>query len=217
MKDTIVIPSWNGYNREPWYPSLSSDNEYIPIHSLKGSETLTSKNTGRRAMLYNLNFPIDTCYPVGRMGEFIRGLSRDTETWYEFINRAFVNSYFGQRGTIITLTPEPKYLMTIAVKTKYVFDLEKTNPISQTPNNYFSKFCLIIDREFISNIEYFRVYRNVKRGFIDAMQDRIDIIYTNNLHSLCFNPPNDLLPKFKSIGDMVAYTKGITHQVLTSI
>lgn len=218
--DSISVPPSfaTSYQNVTVYPAISTESEYIPIHSIASGESIrvTVRNTVvKRAFSYGFTLP-HAYYSYGRVGDFCTLMeSMNINRWATFFNTGYGDRvYIGSYGTIAVSDSRnshlddlsPTILMTLAVKQKYLFDITPTN------NTNLTKFALVIDRKFITDENHFKLYRNIKRSFIDQVENKIDIIYTNDLMRLCFN--NSLsLPRFRSINEMVEYTNSMNSLI----
>lgn len=202
--------------RETTYPLLSLDNEYIPIHSLAIGEPERVIVGEKKFLMYHRNIIM---YPnlVSRYNDFMtclfdRYLAYRMRVTLDEENPAGRRirrngSFIGNNGMIIYGEPGHRILMTIAVKQRYLFKI-------QPQEVDFSKFALIVDKFFINDPLCFKMYRNVKRSFIDIMEEKIDIVYTSDLYRLCFNNESSLPPSFNTVREMKEYMQGINQALI---
>lgn len=206
-RSVIKLPSssiygQDGANFTSVFPSLSQDNEYIPVRTLMDGELITFKKSGRKNFLYKLCIPNDISV-TGRVSRFCFNLFETG--WFRIQNMNITQPYYSTCGMVFhikeddyTVTP----LMALSVKSSQLFNVDRKNP---DPN----QFCLVIDNSFITNDEHFKVFRNVNKQYIEVAGSQIDVLYTNNLMGLCFNSPKLSLPKFATFAETVNHMKDV--------
>ena len=208
----IKIPTTNTVGVHRMKMSLSTDNEYIPIHSLSEGQKITKGNVS--LLIYSFHIPRPD-YRCSQYASFCSNLDfPDSDyniSWAKLGTLPF--NLLGNRGMIVIKDDNPehsKLLMTIAVKNKYLFNVDRIE-------KDLSKFVLLISKEFMNNPEYFKVFRNIKRLYIDKIADKIDIIYANDIMSLCFNDVAFKPKKFKTLDEALEYTNGINSLLLNAL
>lgn len=196
-----------GIDYTSFFPSLSENNEYIPIRTLMDGELITFKKSGKKNFLYKLCIPLDIG-TTGRVSRFCANLF--TTGWFKIQNLNITQPYFSTLGMVFhireedfTVTP----LMALSVKSSQLFNIDRRNP---NPN----QFCLVIDNKFISHEEHFKVFRNVNKQYIEEASYEVDVLYTNDLMRLCFNSSKLSLPKFPTMIDTINHMKDINKELI---
>jgi hypothetical protein len=197
------------------FTSSSEESQFIPVNSLIDGELINFKN--RRTFIYSLALPIPNIRDFRKAKKFstfckvILG-ERDIGSWSSIEHRSLIKTYICCHGIILCVEEFPVKifpLMVMSVKKDYLFSFSKDNP---EPN----KLCLVIDNSFINNPEHFKLYRNVKKYYIDDMEEKIDSHYTHNIMDSCYKA-EITLPKFKTIPDMIKHTNSINEVLTKSI
>jgi hypothetical protein len=179
--------------------SLSSDNEYIPIHSLSEGELV--RRGDHKVLIYKFHVP-GSQLQSHKYNEFCEALRLDMRprehSWCRYRHSSHESDYVANKGTIIFRSNPTVPMMMMAVKHKYLFDIAPKE-------RDLSKFALVINNDFINDAEHFKVYRNVNKLFIEKIADKIDMVYTNNIMSVLFNDKSFKPPKFLTIQQSLDY------------
>lgn len=197
---SIIIPREH-YAEYNMFPALSSNSEYIPIHSLRNREQIFS---------YSLRFPVAPAI-VTRTMDAMNCLNADHPIWLSCSQAAIsdgAHKYLFNYGMIIdtvekpTLRMEP--LMLIGVKRHHFMNVSINEP-----NYDLSKFALIISRRFMDF--HSNLYNHVSRSFINIIRNErlMDIVETSNLIDMCYGNEAITIPQFNTINDLLDYTKNI--------
>lgn len=193
-------------------PTLANDNEFIPIHSLSDGDLITSKKTNEKTFVYKLNIPITGVDTYKRVSDFCKLLNSNNTGWGTLSVPNIINKYFAHNGILLYVTGELSVipLLVVGVKTKYLFDIKREAPDP-------SKFSLVIDRSLINDEEHKKLFRNIKREYIDIMDSHIDVVYTNNLLKLCYNPDSITTPRFSTVVEMMNHSKTVNEALAVEI
>lgn len=194
--------------------SLASENEYIPIDCLSTGSLITVD--GKKDFMYSLNVNITPYSQTGNTKIFgdhlLSSNSWSASQWYSIKKTTLNNIYMARHGILVHRVKEEllaEYnipLMLIGVKREYLFSIDRVKPD-------INQFCLLIDKKFINDEEYFKLYRNVKKHYIDYMDKHIDILYCNNLEKLCFNRKSALLPKLSTFTELNNHIKDLNLSI----
>ena len=194
------------------YPSISDYNEFIPIHALVDGERLSNSNG--RTLVYDLSIPmLSEIRGVRSVSDFCKNLFSTSYRWMKLTSITVPSGYYCYNGILIHVEELPVFkitpLLVLAVRKNDLFNISRNNLD-------ISKFSLLIDRKLISETHN-KMYRNVKRDYMDVLEKDIDFHYSNNIMKLCYNPEAIVLPKFKSVDEMTAYYKELDSVLLNSI
>lgn len=183
--------------------SLSSmDNEFIPVHCLKGSKALEAGCV--KTLLYEFYMYTGRYREITQFNRFGTQMLVYDATWYKLKHSTITRRYICNYGILIDATDELKYkpLIMLCLKKEYAFSADKTNP---SPTN----FCVVIDRSLIRDEENFKLYRNIKKSYIDVIEQDIDVMYTNNIENICLKSMPLELPKLKTLTEVVGHYKSL--------
>lgn len=193
-------------------PCLASDNEFIPVTCLKGADVFTKESTGDKNLFYNLTFPIPASLSnyTARFGAFCDFMVSE-RNWIKIRKADVTGQYLSRAGSLLHINSslEATPLMLLCVKSKKLFTVNRAAPDKKD-------FCVVVDRKLIfGSEENNKIYRNVNKLYLSLAEAQgIDVLYTNNLIDVCFNAPYLKLPKFKTINEVIAYTKNISQLLL---
>lgn len=184
--------------------SLDIFNEYIPLIALRSGEL--TRQAEKKIFSYHLAL-FSEQNSTNRMEAFCDHLKTGTN-WIKAKHRNFTKDYFGTYGTIIYMDENMRLvpLMVLCVKRYYLYHLNRETP---DPKH----FCLLVDRKFYGDPEHYKLFRNVNRLFLPEIKEQIDVIESNEISDLCFNPGNDIAPKYKTVVDMLNDLKNINKLV----
>lgn len=208
MTDRIYIPRYDSNDVKHAYTALSDDNDYIPVSSLSTGYRLILRS--RKTFMYGL--------PVLHWGAGMRKIHLICQQLSQRVNglcssgTVFKRCYLVGNGVVLWRRNEDYRdipLLLLCVKKDYLFSIDKDNP---NP----SQFALVIDRSFITDEEHFKLYRNVKRIYIDEIEQYLDVVYTNDIVNRCFEVS---LPKpgYKTITEMLNGFKQVNKLVVKCI
>lgn len=207
---------------------LSFENEYVPVLYLKDGELITSINSNSPSVfIYNLIVKQPICAPsitaINNYCKYIVGRNTDnSNTVYGDFKKFDIpvgeyrisNHYVGTNHFIAcfgqTNRTIPQVLMCLAVRRDKVINLVKNGYREETVDK--NDLVLLIDNSFIRDETHFKLYRNIKRSYIDNIKS-FDVLYTNNLHALCFNEFRITPPRFRTILESQEYSQRITELV----
>lgn len=207
---------------------LSFENEYVPVLYLKDGELITSINSNSPSVfIYNLIVKQPSCAPsitaINNYCKYIVGRNTyNSNVVYGDFKRFDIpvgeyrisNHYVGTNHFIAcfgqTNRTIPQVLMCLAVRRDKVINLVKNGYREETIDK--NDLVLLIDNSFIRDEIHFKLYRNIKRSYIDNIKD-FDVLYTNNLHALCFNEFRITPPRFRTILESQEYSQRITELV----
>lgn len=206
----LLIPSssYTRYGLEDYLCS-SDDNDFIPVNSLCDGERIIIKSgkTERTSFNYSLIAPTFEEVSITRkITTFCQALGIVRPT--PILMQDAIIKYVATYGSLVYYQEQPFKLIplvVLAVKKRYLFSLERNN---LNP----SHFCLLIDKKCITDDKHFKLYRNVKKHYIDLIGD-IDIMYCTNLTQVCYKERPISLPKFKSITEMTEHLDSINELI----
>lgn len=210
------MPSSNRIGKAPEgdytsdYPANAEYSSYIPVQSLSEGDLITYKN-GNKVFLYSMTIPVTNLNTNKKFESFAKAFAKATY-WHKLEHRNITNTYIVHRGILMNMVEFPfkaTPMMVLCVKRDSLYKLQrdKLNP---------SDFCLVVNRAFIDDEEHFKLYRNVKKYYIDEVEDEIDILYTKDIIQTCYNLGPIELPKFKTIPEMINHTNSINELVKES-
>lgn len=213
MASKIFIPAFLSGNVKQSYISISLDNEYIPVSSLR--EGYTYKVGNNRMFVYGLvslrGNDTGTIRKVGLLCNRLSG--RNSYPLWANSGDLFKNKYFVGDGIVLwqrqedyTVVP----LLLLCVKKEYLFNINMGNPDPR-------QFCLLVGRKFMTDEEHFKLYRNVEKKYIEPMQDEVDVLYTNDIMERCFKISSIELPKSKNVVEMIQNFKQVNELVTQCI
>lgn len=197
----IVIPDeYNVGTEENDYisshSSLASENEFIPIYSLINGERLTAGE--KVEFLYNLRFNYQVNH-ARRFSDFCNQIgSRHHNGFYRITHSTITKQYYSSPGSIIHIDEEHNIipLLAMCVRKSQLFNVNRANPDPK-------QFCLLIDRKFETDENHFKLFRNVKKNYIVGMEDKVDILFSNDITNLCFHSTKDRRPVFRTVAEML--------------
>ncbi len=213
MSLLITIPS--SYPSSPndrevvnLYPSSSVDNEFIPINSITDGETLSNKKG--KVFIYNLSFGIGKLISQRRFSTFLNGMKEVNYYWNKLESLAERNKlYYCTYGMLAVIKEVPEFtvepLVVLAIKREHLFSIQREN----TDTN---KFCILINRKILTE-EHSKLYRNVKKFYLDEMEQYLDFHFTNDISNICYNSGEIIKPAYKSVDDMINHSKTITEKL----
>lgn len=214
----IVIPpsAINGYDSNgviSQFPSLADDNDYIPIHSMMDGEVIKAAEDDYKNFFYELSVTTNSVSRVRKFSSFAQNLFTSNSSyvrWLEINHPTLIRRYIGTGGLLIHLETDPVFkatpLIVLAAKKRYLFSINKTAPDP-------SQFCLLIDRRLILDEEHFKLYRNIKKHYVNIMEQHIDSMYSYDITKICFRRRDLSMPKFKTITEMMNYTQSINNLI----
>lgn len=194
------------------YPCLSDDNDFIPVNSLVDGEILTMKGATNRSFLYQLNTPIRYYQNIGRFNQFIENLEYGSKGWVKLRRADLVDvMYYGNAGTLVNFGEDyhAKPILLMCVRTSQLWSLKKDA-------NETEKFTLLVDN-CINTPLHSKLLRNVKSYLQKVQEGGINILYTNNIESMCLCHRPVEKPKFATVTEMLGYSKTITEQVVQNL
>jgi len=146
---------------------------------------------------YSFNCSVDTSYSSSRRNDYTRVIDHLKDSNY-FWNIKFDSIIYSViMGSIHHLSDEGiKILLTLAIKSDYVYTIDKDNP-------QMENFVLLLDQSFLEDEKYKRFYKRVNSEYIvEASNMGISILITRNIEPWCYKPiPNSTL-RFDSIPEM---------------
>jgi hypothetical protein len=234
----IKLPSYmelddenDNYTKD--YPSLSTESEYIPIDALvNGTKYSTEIN---KVLFYMLRIPNTN---AGRrtstktfsiFGQRLIGDSYTENRYWTKINHANISRlylahigilvWFRQQeitdaeGNLTIFNPtnilERIPLMALCMKKQYLFKQTPETKLNPNPDH----FCLVIDKKLVSDPEHFKLYRNVKKHYIDIMYEKVDVVYVNSVVDSCYKGTMDI-PQFNTVDEMLEYSKLMNELII---
>jgi len=214
----LAIPNSTRGNLEETYiteyTSLLEDNDFIPIHSLRDGELITNRVTGYKNFLYHLTIPMVYVSLVRRINTFCgRLFNNSVNDWYKLVHTNITRRYIVNSGMLVYLQEEPFKvvpLIVMCVKRKDLFNISSINPD-------ISKFCLLVDRKLILDEEHFKLYRNIKKYYLNLIETQIDIMYSQDITQLCYKGAEMSIPKFNTIVETLDYINSNNQIVSNSI
>lgn len=217
----IKIPDFRYFNIDEGnhysdYTSISEENEYIPINSLSHGDLYESN--GKRIFIYQLVVPFDGDITVRRITgfcDYMMGRGSYINYWVKLKHLTVINrTYLASAGTIVyrdDVLGKFIPLMVVAVRREFLFSINRQNPD-------ISQFVLLIDKSFYNDAEHYKLYRSVLKYYENIISKDIDVLYSNDIMRLCYNPGKPIeLPKFKSVIEMKASFASINSLVEQSI
>lgn len=192
------------------YPANAEYSSYIPVQSLSEGDLITYPN-GSKVFLYSMTIPVNNISGSKKFENFSKAFA-NSFYWHKLDHRNITKTYIVNKGILMNVVEFPfkaTPMMVLCVKRDSLYKLDKhiLNP---------KDFCLVINREFIEDEEHFKLYRNVKKYYIDDVEDEIDILYTRDIIQTCYNLGPIELPKFKTIAEMINHTNSINELVRAS-
>lgn len=180
------------------YPSISIDNEFIPVHSLNNG-TLLRRGESDRLLVYSLDVQIRNIYIEQRFSTFSESIATNNTTWMKLGHPTINRTYIGIYGLVVyfeenEIKPEP--MVALCVRRKKLFSISKESP---DPKH----FCLVINRKLYKDEEHNKLYRNLNRFYVEPMSEIVDVYHTDKILELCYNSNGFSLPKFKTIQENI--------------
>jgi hypothetical protein len=208
MEVKIVIPDRLDTTSEHilLYPSISTDVDYIPVNAMVDGEVFfTNKN---RVIYYHLMYNTSS-YTVRNFRLFSKYIVSASGHYYDnfrLVNANIKKRYTASTGSVLYY-PDDNInnaipMLQLCVKKRRLF-----NPIDRN-NPDPTRFCLVIDKKFMEDEEHFKLYRNVKKFYIDEMSKIVDIVYVDSILASCFNAEIEA-PTFSTIAEMRDFSKNI--------
>lgn len=212
MASDIFIPNYPFTTRQD-HVSISIDNEYIPVSSLR--EGYVYKEGDNKMFIYGLvDIGLINTRTIKKVHLLCHRLSgRDSRPFWISSGDLFKNRYIISDGIVLWQRQEDYRvipLLLLCVKKEHLFNINEENP---DPN----QFCLLVDRQFIADEEHFKLWRNVERLYVDSMQSKVDVLYTNSILNRCFRIKSIELPKSKNVVEMIQGFKQINELVTQCI
>lgn len=187
---------------------FASDNDFIPVSCLRTGIKLKSTN-GKQDFMYKVRL-YHSRHVDRRYANFLMGM----ETAYigQTHKMAATNGQYLSTNQMILfedLEGNVVPLMAFCLKQKHLFN-------SEGDRLHPDRYSLIVDNSFINNDLHFKIYRNVKKYYIDKVSPDIDMVFTNSIKKACFN--NEVkAPVFKKLTDKMKYSQVITQDVITEL
>ena len=123
---TFGMSGQDGLHFTSVFPSLSSDNEYIPVCSLMNGELITFKKSGKKNFLYRLCIP-NSISVTGRVSRFCANLFQPGG-FFRIQNLNITEPYYSTQGMVFhireedfTVTP----LMVLCAKSNQLFNIDR--------------------------------------------------------------------------------------------
>jgi hypothetical protein len=207
----------------------STSSEYIPfIAGFVGTRYKTTE--GKSFVVYNFYYNDNDYEPTYRGAR--RRRSGASDTTFEIKRMDYANLMYALYKQIIPVyfetdqfvfqaakgilfefdvfTKEYKILMVLAVKSDYLFVTDKNNPD-------LNQFALFVSNDFTTDEKYKNVYNKLKKEYIaDAMDNGIDIVYTNNILKHMYKTSVER-PKVKTVIDLVNHLNNLNFTVYAAI
>lgn len=214
MSNYFIIPNSSisysniKHNFTLQHTSLASDNEFIPVNTLENGTLLS--NHGNKDFLYNFMM-YKHVFSTSRYNSFVGNIISSHIDRTTQISRVDINStgnrYYSNSGMVFTkLEDDFTYnpLLVLCIKSKYLYI-----PKKELKNKHFA---LLIDNSFLSNDTHHKIFRSVKKYYIDSIRE-IDILYTDNIMERCYNSKVLKLPKFKTIPELFQHTQTLNQYI----
>lgn len=216
MIDITPVKIYTSSRTVSHFISISSHNAFIPFHALSGGKVYSKGED--KILVYSLDFDYPSRSSVRKLSSFIGALeyasypylyvgsSLDKSGLVAMSNILLQMSYTKLSNDEMKITFE--ILMTLTVKQDFIFGLDRNNIDPK-------KLCLVVSKKVLT--DYPKLYRNLKKLYIDNLHPDIDIIYTHDLESLCYNQNVVLPPSIKTPIELRKFSKELNQEIYESL
>lgn len=190
-------------------PSSSIVNDFIPYHALMSGNLLSVGDS--KALLYNLDFNNSIDSNSKGYENFFYYLIRG-ENWVKLDKKNTLLNYRCRAGQLVVVSKENNAtpLVTLVVSKEHLFNINKLNPD-------FSKFFIVISREFSESTEHAILYKNFYRQYLDIAKEYVDIIYTKSITKFCYKQVPIVPINPKTISESRSMYQSMTYNILRAM
>lgn len=206
-KRTLIVPH-TYYSENVWYKvgvlakhtCSAIENEYVPVYCLYDRmQKRVGMPDGKEIILYKYLSPMANRY-IRSAVNLNRKLWWEDAGYRQFgdmgydkvVYASIPNEYVVNYGVIL-FRDEP--LMMLCAKSRYINKIDTNSPDPKM-------FSLLIDKKLRDELDHYKLYKVIKKPYIDVMEDLVDIVYTADIKDLCFRPFT-LASKTTTITEMV--------------
>lgn len=159
---------------------LSAAHDFVPYHALMSGKLL--KKGDKKLLVYSRYIGKRASYSKRTYDSFLNYVL-EMRYWVQFKKRGVDIDIWGRYGELVhkVSATEVIPLAVLAINERYMYRVDKANPDP-------SQFYLIVNNQLVREERYDSLYRAFKKYYLGEMEKIVNVIYTNDIHSLLYKP-----------------------------